>query len=104
MVNLTTKPPAVLTDMAIVAANNKIGLWSLDAVIDMHNRKVSTSNSRGISSFIKRTDIAPYILIESDKTARPIACAFMHDYDEIALTKHVALNKGYTLVDTCAQQ
>lgn len=105
MVNQATKPPAVLTDMAMVASQNKVGLWSLDVKLDPLNRKTRSSTGKGISAFIQRKDnpITPYILIDADKTARPISCGLIHPFDDTALTKHVALNKGYKIVDKCVE-
>lgn len=105
MVNMATKPPSVLTDMAMVASENKVGLWSFDLKLDPLNRKVSALTGKGISDFIqeKGNPITPYVLIKADKTARPIACGFIHEYDDTALTKYVALNAGYTIVEKCLE-
>jgi endonuclease YncB( thermonuclease family) len=103
MVNLATQPPAVLTDMAMVASDNKVGLWALDIKLNPFDRKASSAPGTGISAFIQQKDspFTPYVLINADKTARPIACGFIHAYDESALTKYVALNKGYKIIEKC---
>lgn len=103
MVNLASQPPAVLTDMAMVASENKVGMWALDLKLDPLNRKTSAASSKGISGFIQQKDspFSPYILINSDKTARPMACGLVRAYDETALTRYVAINRGYKIVDQC---
>lgn len=104
MVDLATSPPVALIDQAITASDSKVGMWGLDKKLDPLDRHTMVSKAQDFKSFLSdenTTGIKPYVMIDNQKIALPVVCAFKVEYDKIALTAHSATNKGYTILETC---